>query len=190
MRMQSLKSVIAVLAITIGSAFAQQDAKPAQPARDGQRDFDFAFGKWKVHNRKLSKPLTGSKDWVEFEGTWVVRPIWNGRANMDEFVVDAPSGRIYGMTIRLYNPKTGEWSLYWANANNGEIAMPATVGHFDGNGRGEFFDDEQYNGKPIRLRYTWTVVDADHARWEQAFSPDGGKTWETNWITENTRIRE
>jgi hypothetical protein len=108
---------------------------------------------------------------------------------MDEFVVDAPSGRIYGTTVRLYNQKTGEWSLYWANASNGEFSMPPTVGHFT-NGRGEFFDKEEYNGKPIIVRYVWSNITSNSARWEQAFSADGGKTWETNWITENTRVKQ
>jgi len=183
-------SLIAVLVIAAPTSFGE-DKRKESPAvvRDGQHDFDFVFGRWKVHNRRLLKPLTGSNEWVEFEGTWVAKPIWEGRGNMDEFVVDAPSGRIYGTTVRLYNQKTGEWSLYWANAANGEFSLPATVGHFT-HGRGEFFDREEYNGRPIMVRYIWSNITPNSARWEQAFSVDGGKTWETNWVTENTRVKE
>ena len=191
-----LKKGLTAIALTValvsssGLAEEKSSPEPTTTVRDGQHDFDFWFGKWKVHNRRLLKPLSGSKEWVEFEGTNVARPIWGGRANMDEFEADAPAGHISGMTIRTYNAKTGEWSLYWANAANGEISLPPTVGHFSSPHKGEFFDKEQFNGKPITVRYTWTVLGPDACRWEQAFSPDGGKTWETNWISENTRIKE
>jgi hypothetical protein len=186
-----MAGLLVMMALSVPEGFAADKPKAAAAAvRDGQHDFDFYIGKWKVHNRRLMKPLTGSTEWVEFEGTSFARAVWNGRANMDEFEGKAPTGRIQGMTVRTYNAKTGDWSLYWANANNGEISLPATVGHFNGNGKGEFFDKEEFNGKPIVVRYTWTVIDADHCRWEQAFSPDDGKTWETNWITTNTRVKE
>ena len=184
----SLVSLLA-LAISMSSA-ADKPIPDAAAIRDGQHDFDFWMGSWKVHNRRMLKPLTGSKDWVEFDGTTVARPVWGGKANVDEYEGNAPAGHISGMTVRTYNKKTGQWSLYWANASAGEIAMPPTVGHFDGKGKGEFFDKEDYNGKPIVVRYTWKVIDDDHCRWEQAFSPDDGKTWETNWIMENTRVKE
>lgn len=176
-----------LLLITIPFGIAR--AEEAKPMRDGQHDFDFYVGTWKIHNRRLVKPLTGSKQWIEFDGTSVARPVWNGRANMDEYEGESPSGHISGLTVRTYNAKTGQWSLYWANASNGEFSLPPVVGHFE-NGRGEFFDHEDYNGKPIVVRYTWSDISADHCRWEQAFSPDGGKTWETNWIMESTRIKE
>jgi len=115
-------SMALVLAASVCRAAENEktDTKPA--VRDGQHDFDFYVGTWKIHNRRLMKPLTGSKEWVDFESTSVSRPVWNGRANMDEFEADTPSGHISGMTIRTYNAKTGQWSLYWANANNGEIS--------------------------------------------------------------------
>lgn len=154
--------------------------------RDGQHDFDFWFGNWKVHNRRLLQPLTASNTWVEFDGTVVARPIWGGRANMDEYEADSPSGHIEGMTVRTYNAKSHQWSIYWANQANGSFALPATVGEFK-NGRGEFYDQEDFNGKSIFVRYLWTVSSADSCQWEQAFSADGGKTWETNWIMTLTR---
>jgi hypothetical protein len=180
-------ALIFIASVCLAKDNEKTNTKPA--VRDGQHDFDFYVGKWKVHSHRLLKPLSGSNDWVDFDGISLSRPVWDGRANMDELEADAPNGHIEGLTIRTYNKKTGEWSLYWANANNGEISLPATVGHFE-NGRGVFYDKEMFNGKPIVVRYIWSNITADHCRWEQAFSPDDGKTWETNWITENTRVRE
>ena len=171
------------------SATANSEVQKADTERDGQHDFDFQFGSWNAHNKRLSHPLTGSNEWVEFDSTIVARPIWGGRANMDEFEGNAPTGHIEGMTIRTYNPKSHEWSLYWANAANGVISLPPTVGKFRDDGRGDFYDQEDYNGKPITVRYQWTVVSADKTHWEQAFSTDSGKTWETNWVIEATRVK-
>ena len=189
-------------ALVFGSGSAKVNAQPdlktdkggvqsTAEERDGQHDFDFQFGSWKVHNRRLLHPLTGSNDWVEFDGTVVARPVWGGLANMDEFEADSPSGPIRGMTIRTYNPKSHEWSIYWANQKNGVISLPPVVGKFK-DGRGEFYDQEEFNGRTIFVRYLWLVpsVDTKTTRWEQAFSTDGGKTWETNWIIEGMRIKE
>jgi hypothetical protein len=160
--------------------------------RDGQHDFDWMHGTWKATLKRLVKPLTGSTTWVEFEGKQTTRQLWDGRANIDEFVVDnaATKTNIQGLTLRLYNPETREWSLYWANARKGTLAMPPTVGRFDGKGRGEFYNREDFDGKPIVVRYTWSNITANSAHFEQAFSPDDGKTWETNWISDLTRIKE
>jgi hypothetical protein len=154
---------------------------------DGQHDFDFLFGSWKVHNRRLLHPLTGSNTWVEFDGTAIDRPVWDGRAQLEEFEADSPSGHIEGMTVRIYNIKSHEWSIYWANQSNGSFSFPATVGQFE-NGRGQFYDQEDYNGKNVFVRYTW-FNSPDFPRWEQAFSADGGKTWETNWMWTLSRVR-
>ncbi len=107
-----------------------------------QTDFDFFIGSWKVHNQKLMERLKGSTSWEEFDGTVVVRHIWGGKANTDEYEADAPSGHIQGMTLRLYNPKTHQWNLYWANSANGTLDVPL-VGGFK-NGRGEFYDRSRY----------------------------------------------
>ena len=170
--------------LTFASYLAPDQACAAE--RDGQHDFDFEFGHWKVHNRRLVHPLTGSSEWVEFEGTVVARPVWEGRANMDEYEADSPTGHIEGMTVRTYDSKSHQWSIYWANQKNGVISLPAMVGNFKGN-RGEFFDQEDFNGRMVFVRYIWTVTSADITRWEQAFSADGGTTWETNWIMNATR---
>jgi hypothetical protein len=157
--------------------------------RDGQHDFDFEFGHWKVHNRRLLHPLTGSNEWVDFDGTLVARPIWEGRANMDEFEADTPSGHQDGMTVRTYNPKSHQWYIYWTNSKSGSFGLPPTVGKFT-NGRGEFYDQEEFNGKNIFVRFLWTMPEPDKPRWEQAFSVDGGKTWETNYIITYARVKE
>ncbi|MGA7930158.1 MAG: hypothetical protein WCA20_29715 [Candidatus Sulfotelmatobacter sp.] len=156
--------------------------------RDGQRDFDFLFGSWSVHNRRLLHPLTGSSTWVEFDGTAIDRPVWDGRANLEEFEADSHSGHIEGMTVRTYNTKSHQWSIYWANQSSGSFSLPATVGQFK-DGRGEFYDQEEYNGKNIFVRYTW-FSSPESPRWEQAFSADGGKTWETNWTWTLSRVRD
>src|ERR1051326_6280807 len=124
---------------------ASNAGKPAPQAserRDGQHDFDFEAGAWKIHLKRLLHPLTGSTTWVEFDGTSATRKIWNGRAYLEEFETDGPTGRIEGLTLRLYHPESHQWYLYWANSKNGELGLP-TIGEFK-NGRGEFFDQELF----------------------------------------------
>ncbi len=166
-------------------------AAPEAPARrDGSHDFDFMLGSWKFHLKKLLNPLTGSTQWVEFDGTGVCRPIWGGKAQIDELDVDGPSGHIQGLTLRLYNPQSAQWSLNWANQKTGTLGVP-TVGSFDAqNGRGEFFDQEDWNGRKILVRYVWSGITPNSAHFEQSFSDDGGKTWEVNWITDQVRVEK
>lgn len=158
---------------------------PASP-RDGQAAFDFLFGTWTIRNRRLSQCLVGSTSWYEFAATATTRPIWGGAANVEEWDGTAPSGRIQGAALRLYNPATRQWSISWASRSQAAIDPPV-VGSFHG-GRGEFFARNTYQGRPIRERVIWTVIDRDACRWEQAFSADDGTTWETNWIMEFARI--
>lgn len=155
------------------------------PERDGQADFDFLIGSWKVHNRRLKQPLTGSTEWYEFEGTNVARAIWDGSGNMDEFDADAPQGRIRGLTVRLYQHDTGQWRIYWANRASGIMDSPMEGRFVDG--RGVFYGHEPFNGRAIFVRFLWTTISPAACRWEQAFSADGGSSWETNWIMEMTR---
>jgi hypothetical protein len=154
-------------------------------ASNGQADFDFWFGTWKVHNRKLRERLKGCTEWDEFEGTSVARPVWGGLANIDEYEADSPSGHIQGMTLRLFNPATRQWSIRWANSTTGAMDNPM-IGEFK-DGRGEFYDQEMFEGRSIYVRFIWSDITPTSCRWEQAFSADGGKTWEINWIMENTR---
>jgi hypothetical protein len=152
---------------------------------DPQHDFDFYFGSWKVHNRRLREALSGCDEWVEFESTVVARRVWGGLANMDEYdAPETPWGHIQGCTVRFFDPKSKQWSIYWANRNNGKLDPPM-IGGFE-NGSGEFYDQEMFHGRAIYVRFLWTPGE-NQIRWEQAFSDDGGKTWETNWIMEMTR---
>ena len=122
----------------------------AATQRDGQHDFDFEIGNWKTHLSRLQHPLSGSHTWVEYEGTSVVRKVWDGRANLVELEVDGPGGHVEGLSLRLYNPQSHQWSLNFANANGGTLSVP-TVGEFK-NGRGEFYDQEPFNGRMILVR--------------------------------------
>jgi hypothetical protein len=166
---------------------AQQTAAATQ--RDGSHDFDFEIGTWKTHLSRLDHPLTGSHTWIQYEGTSVVRKIWNGRANMVELEVDRPTGHVEGLNLHLYNPQSHQWSLNFANAKVGALSMPPTVGEFK-NGRGEFYDQEEFNGRMILVRNIWMDITANSCRFEQSFSDDGGKTWEPNWIAVDTRIEK
>jgi hypothetical protein len=159
---------------------------PKAELHDGQHDFDFELGRWKITLKRLKNPLHGSHEWVEFSGTSTTRPLWDGRSQVEEFEVDAPEGHIEGMTVRLYSPVSRQWSLYWANQKNGHFDVP-TIGEFK-NGRGEFYDQEMFEGRAILVRYIWSNITPKSAHFEQSFSTDGGKTWEVNWITQQTRI--
>jgi hypothetical protein len=157
-------------------------------ARDGQHDFDFELGSWTIHLKRLMHPLTGSTSWVEFDGTSVTRKVWNGRSQIEEFETDSPAvGHIEGLTLRTYDPQTHQWRLYWANSKNG-IMDPPQVGQFQ-NGVGKFYATDTLNGKPIMVRFVWSKTTTNSPHFEQAYSGDGGETWEVNWITDQTRAK-
>jgi hypothetical protein len=162
--------------------------QPPRALRDGQHDFDFEFGTWKTHLRRLLHPLTGSTTWVEYDGTTVVRKVWDGRANLVELVTDGPAGHFEGLNLRLYDPQSQQWSLNFANSKGGGLSTP-TIGEFR-NGRGEFFDQETLNGRAILVRFVISDITPNSCRFEQAFSDDGGKNWEVNWIATDTRIKD
>ena len=161
-------------------------AKPPQDApRDGSHDFDFEVGTWKTRLRRLLHPLTGSTTWVTYEGTTTVRKVWNGRANVLELEVDGPSGHIEALSLRLYNPASRQWSLNFSNSAVGSLGTP-TVGEFS-NGRGEFIDQESLGARMVLVRFVISGITPDSCHFEQAFSDDGGRTWEVNWIADDTR---
>lgn len=176
-------ALLACLMAVAPSASAQ-DVPPE--TRDGQRDFDFGIGTWKTHLKRLERPMTGSTTWVEYEGTTVVRKVWDGRANLVELVADGPAGHFEGLSLRLYNPQSRQWSLNFANARDGTLVPPA-IGGFR-NGRGEFYSQETLGGRAILVRFVISDITRDSVRFEQAFSGDGGKTWEVNWIATDTRV--
>jgi len=172
-------------------AMAQEDpnaSKTSSTKRDGQHDFDFEIGTWKTNLSRRLRPLTGSNEWVKYEGTTVVRKVWNGRANLVELDVDGPAGHVEGLSLRLYNPETGQWSLNFSNSASGTMAVP-TIGEFK-NGRGEFYDQETLNGRAILVRFVISDITPDSCHFEQAFSDDGGKTWEVNWVATDTRVKD
>jgi hypothetical protein len=188
-----LCSLVLILQPLPGFAQKKSAASGASPqqtptGRDGQHDFDFEIGTWKTHLRRLLNPLTGSTTWVEYEGTTVVRKVWNGRANLVELAADGPAGHFEGLSLRLYNPQSRQWSLNFANVNGGVMTQP-TIGEFR-NGRGEFFSQETLNGRAIFVRFVISDITPNSCRFEQAFSDDGGKTWEVNWIATDTRVKD
>lgn len=155
-------------------------------ARDGRHDFDFDFGTWKMHIRRLLHPLTGCTDWIEMDGTTVTNKIWNGRANLATVEAHGSTGRLELLALRLYDPESHQWSIHFATSDVGILSV-AAVGQFT-NGRGEFYDEELYRGRSILVRFSIWHLSPDSIRSEQAFSADGGKTWETNWINTYERV--
>jgi hypothetical protein len=192
--MRILLSIL-VVALQPASGLAQQSSDGSKASaqrvptqRDGQPDFDFEIGTWKTHLSRLLHPLSGSTTWVEYEGTSVVRKVWNGRANLLELEADGPAGHFQGLSLRLYNPQSHQWSLNFASSSAGSMSPP-TIGEFK-NGRGEFFNQETLNGRAILVRFVISEITLTSCRFEQAFSDDGGKTWEVNWVATDTRVKE
>jgi hypothetical protein len=154
-------------------------------------DFDFLEGKWKMHHRRLNKRLANNNDWTEFDSFDENHKILGGTANMDTLsTTEMPglNGKLFeGVTIRLFNPKTRLWSLYWVASTIG-VMDPPVVGSFE-NGVGHFFTKDTFNGKPIIMMFRWDARDKERPIWSQAFSPDNGKTWEWNWFNVSERVK-
>jgi hypothetical protein len=176
---------MAVFALA-GPPAAPALAQSAAP-RDGQHDFDFEIGTWKTQLKRLLHPLSGSNEWAEYTGTTTVRKVWDGRANLVELTAEGPAGHFEGLNLRLYNPESHQWSLNFASSRGGTLTPP-TIGAFV-DGRGEFYDQETYDGRAVFVRFLIIPVDADTIRFEQSFSDDGGKTWELNWVATDTRLQ-
>ena len=190
-----IKSKVTFLAlIVIGAlapvlSLAQTASNPANlPQRDGSHDFDFLIGNWKAHVRRLPDRLNNSSVWVEYDGISNHKKLLDSNANFEEFEVTSTDKKLHikAQTLRLYNPASHQWSIYLVDLDNGTLSLPPVVGSFTAN-RGEFFDQEDYKGRSILVRYVWLNLSPQSARMEQSFSPDGGKTWEVNWICELSR---
>jgi hypothetical protein len=157
----------------------------AEAIRDGAHDFDFDLGNWNTRSSRLLHPLTGSNDWVEMSGVTIVKKIWDGRANLAEFKADGAAGHLELLSLRWYTPAAHQWHLDFATPNVGTLGIPG-IGNFK-NGRGDFYDQETINGKSVLVRFSIWSISADTAQSEQAFSADGGKSWEVNWINRYSR---
>ena len=179
-------AVLALTPPTLAQAQAPPAVAPAETLRDGAHDFDFLIGRWKAHVKRLPERLVGATAWVEYDGISDHRKILGSNANLEEFEVDGAAGHLHAQTLRLYNPQTHQWSIYLLDLEKGDLNLPPVVGHFT-NGRGEFFDQETWKGRAIFVRYQWTAPTPTTALMQQAFSADGGRTWEVNWICELTR---
>jgi hypothetical protein len=158
----------------------------AQPVRDGSHDFDFDLGAWRTHSSRLMHPLSGSDEWRDMDGITTVRPVWGGRANLAEYSAEGAAGKVELLALRLYDPGSGQWAIHFAVPGKGELGIPGIGGLRDG--RIEFHDQEDFNGRQILVRFSIWRITSDTAQSEQAFSKDGGKTWETNWINRYTRL--
>jgi hypothetical protein len=189
--MRRLFTVLLILGLAFFSppaaapSAAQSEAPPT--ARDGAHDFDFLLGKWHTHYMLLKKRLVGDHEWYSCTGTSVIRPFWGGSGNLEDGDLHCPNRYVGGMTLRLYVAPKHQWELWWGTRTLG-LMPPPQIGEFDSHGVGLFYAHDTYQGKPIIVRFKWTERPGDHPYFEQAFSPDNGKTWETNWTCEYTRI--
>lgn len=159
----------------------------AADTHDGAHDFDFNFGTWHTHIKRLTKPLTGSADFIELDGTVTVSKIWDGRGQIEDFEVDGPKGHIQGMTLFLYNPKAQQWSQIFASAADGML-NPPQIGGFK-NGRGELYAQDTLDGRTILVRAMWSDIKPDSHHFEEDYSEDGGKSWEVVFDAHLTRVK-
>ena len=157
-----------------------------QNENDGRNDFDFLMGTWKVHHRTLKGRLEEATEWHEFEGEMEHRKILGGIGNIDENVIQGKDGSLLAVALRFFNPTSKEWSIYWSTNRTGTLDVPV-IGSFQ-DGVGEFYSQEVFEGQHIYTRFIWSHITQKSAQWQQAFSEDGGKTWETNWIMELERV--
>jgi hypothetical protein len=151
----------------------------------GASDFDFLHGRWQVSHRRLAERLQGSSNWVSFGGTMHAKPILGGLGNFDENVIELPQGTYQACSLRLFDPLRSSWSIYWMDGRDPKLDPPVQGGFKQG--IGAFYGEDNFAGRPIRVRFLWSEITPRSARWEQAFSADAGATWEANWIMDFTR---
>jgi hypothetical protein len=194
---RAMPIVAALLSMAVpGFSAAQPAQNPADTAPQTGRtasgppqDFDFLIGRWQVHHRRLKERLANSHEWIEFAGTSVVWKVMGGYGTMDDNVLELPGGTYRAAGLKSFDPKSGQWSIWWLDSRTplGPLDPPVR-GRFR-DGIGTFFSDEIFNGRPIRVRFTWSDITPSTCHWEQAFSTDGGATWETNWVMDFTRMQ-
>jgi hypothetical protein len=151
-----------------------------------QHDWDFLVGRWNVKHRRLKARLAGSKEWEEFNGTSTEWLTMGGAGTVDDNVIELPSGTYRAVGVRAYDPKSTQWSIWWLDERHPTAIEPPVMGGFK-DGVGTFVGDDTFNGRPIKVRFRWSKITANSAHWDQAFSPDNGATWETNWDMDFTR---
>jgi len=157
-------------------------------ATPGLHDFDFLVGRWRVRHRKLKVRLANNHDWIEFEGTLSSQPLMGGYSNVDDLVLNVPGAPYRGVALRSYDLKAQQWSIWWLDSRTplGPLDPPMRGGFK--NGVGTFYGDDTLNGKQVRARFIWSDITPTSCHWEQAYSPDRGKTWETNWVQDIRRV--
>jgi hypothetical protein len=186
--MKTTAAICIAATLLCDPVFAIPAAAGETAMTDHAHDFDFLIGKWRVHHRRLKERLANNHDWVEFEGTCELTMTMGGQGTMDDNFIGLPSGGYRAMGLRGYDPKTQTWAIWWLDARDPHKIEPPVMGNFQ-NGVGTFEGDDIFNAKPIKVRFQWSRITANSAHWEQAFSPDGGKTWEMNWAMDFTRVR-
>ncbi|RSY90771.1 DUF1579 domain-containing protein [Sphingomonas koreensis] len=160
---------------------------PQGDAARAPDDWGFLAGRWTVRHRKLRKRLIGSREWDEFSGTFVNWPTLGGNGNVGDNLMNAPGGAFRGVGFRAWDPATREWLSWWLDGRDpGKIGTPLRGRFVDG--VGTYFSDDEHEGRPVRARVTWSRITGATARWEQAFSADGGDSWEVNWVSNFTRM--
>lgn len=159
-------------------------ARAIPAAHDPARDFDFLFGRWQVRNERLRERLADCTEWEHFDAEVETRPVLGGLGNREHFQTDWQNG-YHGLALRLFDCELGQWRIWWASDRSPMLEAPV-LGGFDGD-VGNFYSRIEHTGRDVLCRYRWTRIDADHARWDQAYSVDEGASWECNWVMHFTR---
>ncbi len=183
-RRQAIKlSALAALPAVLGNTAPVA----AKGTHDPSHDFDFLIGSWHVAHQRLKERLLGSQAWEEFDGSCTMRPLLGGHGNVDDNIINLPSGTYRGVGLRSYDPKTQTWAIWWLDERNPHALDVPVVGGFE-NGVGTFLADDTLRGKPIKVRFRWSGIKRNSCIWEQAFSPFAGASWEVNWIMHFRRL--
>lgn len=186
LRLSLLAAVLDSIVFGAGSAAKPDPENAARVPDDAVHDFDLFFGPWRAQHRRLKQPLANDNEWMEFDGTSTTQRLLGGYGNLDDNVFYLPGGTYRGVSLRAFDVKAKRWAIWWLDARDPQTLAAPMTGRFE-NGVGTFFGDDTLRGKPIEVRHTWSHITTTSRRWEQAFSPDGGRTWETNWTTHFTR---
>ncbi|MGY4827079.1 DUF1579 domain-containing protein [Sphaerotilaceae bacterium SBD11-9] len=185
-RRQLMLSTVACFPLARCAAAQTPQEPPAMPSSDAH-DFDFLFGRWRVRHRRLRERLAGNDDWQEFDGSCNAQPLLGGQGNVDDNLIHLPGGSYRAASLRSFDPSTRRWAIWWLDARQPHGMDVPVVGRFE-HGIGTFFADDSFKGRPIRVRFRWTDTHTPSPRWEQAFSPDGGLSWELNWTMRFERL--